>query len=131
LKPDFGEGYVALGNVFNSTGNHKEAIHHYELAIKLNPQDPLAHNNLGVAYLTMGKNKEGLVAFKRAATLRPESGQIHLNLARAYLHLSDRDSALAEYGVLKTLDSALAKVIYAEIFQTRILKATDLKTSHD
>jgi len=95
------------------------------LAVKLNPEDPLAQNNLGVAYLNIGKKKEGLAAFKNAVTLRPQDGQIHLNLARAYLHVRDRDSALAEYNVLRAIDSSLAKIIYGEIFQNRVLKVRD------
>jgi len=34
----------------------------------------------------------------------------------------NKDAALTEYGVLKTIDSVLAKIVYAEIFQQRILK---------
>jgi hypothetical protein len=70
----------------------------------------------------MGKNKEGLAALKCAATLGPQVGEIHVNLARAYLLTRNKDAALQEYGVLKTIDSALATTVYDEIFQERILK---------
>ena len=72
--------------------------------------------------MKIGKNKEGLAAFKCAAALAPQIGQIHLNLARAYLRLRNKDAALAEYGTLKTIDLALANLVYNEIFQHRILK---------
>src|SRR6185369_17936164 len=113
---DFVEAYVALGNAISSTKNYKDAIRHYDAALKLDPQNPVARNNLGVAYLNIGKTKEGLEAFKYAATLGPQVGQTHLNLARAYLQAGNKDAALAEYGLLKKIDAELAKSIYAEIF---------------
>ena len=119
------QSYLALGNALSSKGNYKDAIHHYDSAIKLDPQNPVARNNLGVAYLGMGKDKEGLESLKYAATLGPQAGEIHVNLARAYLRLRNKDAALTEYGVLKTIDSALAKIVYAEIFHQRILKVRD------
>ena len=125
MKPDFAEAYLALGNVLSSKGNYKDAIQHYDSAIKLDPQNPVGRNNLGVAYLGMGKDKEGLESFKYAATLSPQAGEIHVNLARAYLRGRNKDAALAEYGVLKAIDSALAKTVYAEIFQRQILKVRD------
>jgi tetratricopeptide (TPR) repeat protein len=122
LKPDFEDAYVALANTLSSNGNYNEAIRNYDSAIKLNPQNPTARNNLGVAYLSIGKNKEGLAAFKDAAALNPSIGEIHVNLARAYLRLRNKEAALAEYTALQTSDSELAKTIYDEIFQRRILR---------
>jgi hypothetical protein len=48
-----------------------------------------------------------------------------MNLVRAYLHVRDKDGALAEYGLLKTIDPALANIVYHEIFQHRILQVRD------
>ncbi len=121
LKPDFTEAYLALGDLLSSTGNYKDAIHHFELAIKLNPRSSVALNNLGVAYLRMGKNKEGLESFKRAAALTPNIGEIRLNLARTYLRLKNKQAALTEYILLKSIDSERAKIVYDEIFQGQIL----------
>ena len=125
MKPDFGDAYLALAYVLSSSGNFAEAITNYKSVIRLNPQSSVAHNNLAVTYLHMGKNKEALAALRRAATLEPNSGTIHLNLARAYLRLRNKDAALAEHTVLKTIDSELAKTLYDEIFQARILKVHD------
>jgi Flp pilus assembly protein TadD len=125
LKPDFVDAYTALGNALSSIRNYKDAIHNYEKAIELDPQNMIARNNLGVAYMGAGKNKEGLAALKSAVAVDPQVGQIHVNLVRVYLHLRDRNGALAEYGVLKTIDSALANMVFAEIYQQHILKVRE------
>jgi len=33
LKPDFAEAYLALGDELSFTGNYKDAIHNFDLAI--------------------------------------------------------------------------------------------------
>ena len=40
-------------------------------SLELNPNDGLAHNNLGYAYVLQGRIKEGIMEFKRALELEP------------------------------------------------------------
>jgi tetratricopeptide (TPR) repeat protein len=44
--------------------------------------------------------------------LKPDFGRAYYNLALAYLSLNDRDSALEQYNLLKTIDPDRADKLY-------------------
>ena len=48
--------------------------------------------------------KESNDAYQQAIRLKPDFAEAHYGLGRTYLMLGDRDGALEEYNVLKTLD---------------------------
>ena len=62
-----------------SRGLWKEAAYRWEKAIRLDPLNPKAHNNLAVGYERAGKFEEALAAYEAALELMPESEQIRQN----------------------------------------------------
>ena len=54
-------------------------------------------------------NKEAIEAFKQVIRINPDDADAHYNLCVAYASLNDKASALEQYKILKSLDSALAK----------------------
>jgi tetratricopeptide (TPR) repeat protein len=85
----------------------KSARKHFNLALKYNPRDAVALNNLGaVAYLTK-KNKQAIGYFKQALALNEASASTHLNLAEAWLALGDTDRAMTEYARALELNADL------------------------
>ncbi len=50
----------------------KEAERACLKSLELNPNDGLAHNNLGYAYVLQGRIKEGIVEFKKALEIEPD-----------------------------------------------------------
>jgi len=56
------------------------AIDHYRSALALDPRQPAAHNNLGLALTTRGQGGEAEQAFRTALDLAPEFAEIHANL---------------------------------------------------
>lgn len=62
-----------------SRGLWKEAAYRWEKAVALDPLNPKAFNNLGVAYERSGKFEEALSAYETALELLPTSDQIRQN----------------------------------------------------
>ena len=60
-------------------GLWKEAAYRWEKAVALDPLNPKAHNNLGVAYERAGKFEEALQAYENALELSPSSEHIRQN----------------------------------------------------
>lgn len=60
-------------------GLWKEAAYRWEKAVALDPLNPKAHNNLGVAYERAGKFEEALRAYENALELSPSSEHIRQN----------------------------------------------------
>jgi tetratricopeptide (TPR) repeat protein len=58
LDASFGDAFVGLGMAFISAKKFPEAVPALEAAIKLEPQNPAAHYNLGLAYTRVGRKEE-------------------------------------------------------------------------
>lgn len=72
-------------------GDAKQAIEAYQKAIKNKkrtlffPQEPLAHNNLGRAYLYAEEYEPAVENFKKAIEMAPDRAEGYVNLTTAYL----------------------------------------------
>jgi len=64
--------------------------------VRKNPDDAVAHFNLGYAYGESGRYQEAIESYKQAIRIDPDHAEAHNNLGNAYLQLNDRDSAPAD-----------------------------------
>ena len=48
--PDFAEGFFCLANVHRLMRKYDDCFKNYQIAIKLNPNNKMYHNNIGLAY---------------------------------------------------------------------------------
>ena len=53
-----------MGAAYNDLGEHQRAIQDFDQAISLNPQDALAYNNRGIAYV-LATSKSGTLLLRR------------------------------------------------------------------
>lgn len=53
-------GELTLGNVFRKKKQCEQAIPHYEAAIRLQPDDPFAHGNIGFCYAKSNKDADAI-----------------------------------------------------------------------
>jgi tetratricopeptide (TPR) repeat protein len=67
----------------DAKGQLDEAIAEYREAIRLRPEYPLAHYNLGNALRDQGKHTEAEAEYREAIRLRPEDPDAHMNLGCA------------------------------------------------
>jgi tetratricopeptide (TPR) repeat protein len=115
IKPDYIEARNNLGVAYGKLGRWQDAIDVYKQAIRIHPDDAEAHSNLGVAYGNLDRYQEAIDAYKQALKIKPDLVEAHYNLGYTYLAMSDKNSALAEYNILKSLNSELANNLFKEI----------------
>jgi serine/threonine protein kinase/Tfp pilus assembly protein PilF len=82
LKPDFADARMWLGAGLMNFGQIDEAIAEIREAIRLEPENGMAHQALGRAFWVGKGDFDGAIpAFRRAIELNPEAGYSYLQLA--------------------------------------------------
>ncbi len=74
--------YAEQGRRFMAEGEPDRAALSFEEALRINPFDPVALNNLAAARVEAGDYNQALELLKRAARLAPENREIAANLSR-------------------------------------------------
>jgi tetratricopeptide (TPR) repeat protein len=82
-------------------------------AVEMHPNDADAQYNFGVAYHKSGMYKEAIESYKQAIRIDPDHANAHYSFA--YKTSNDRDSALEQYVILKSLDPELANKLLNRI----------------
>jgi tetratricopeptide (TPR) repeat protein len=77
------------------TGQIQYAILHGEEAIRLNPNNKVAHNNLGIAYALIGNQEMALGEFRQAGDV----ASAHNNLGLILLNQGKPDEAIEEFKI--------------------------------
>ena len=91
--------YYRIANIFHTCGDFERAIPAYRVALKYNPKDYHAHNNLGVLLYGKGKLDEAVREFIAANDLRIDDEdhyQAHTNLGRYYMDNGNYDEGMRE-----------------------------------
>ena len=79
------------------TGQLHEAEAAYRRAIKLAPNDPATHYNLGNLYLELERPADAIVSYRTALRLTPDHPQILLQLGNAYSAKGKFNEAAAHF----------------------------------
>lgn len=110
-RPDSPRAHNYLADALRVAGDLDGAIRHSEIALRLSPDNDIAHNNLGIVYLanvaTLPKAAEHLEA---AARLRPGYAPVLTNLGNALLRIPGR----ANEGLERLREAVRAMPDYAE-----------------
>jgi protein O-mannosyl-transferase len=115
IKPNLAESYANLGAAYANLGRLSEAMDAFKMAAQINPDLAEAHYNLGYAYAKLGRYTEAIDIYKQAIKIKPDYAQAHKNLGIAYLAIGDKNSAMAEYNILKSLNSEMANKLLEQI----------------
>jgi tetratricopeptide (TPR) repeat protein len=115
IKPDNAGAHYNLGNACCALGRWPEAIEAFGQAVRINPDYAEAYTNLGIVYRRLGRFIEAIDAYKQAIKIKPDLAETHYNLGIAYLAIGDKNSAMAEYNILKYLNSEMADKLLNQI----------------
>ncbi len=94
---------------WKARGRWDEAVAEYRTAIRLQPDDAGAHNNLGNALADQGKLDEAVAAYRTAIRLQPDDAGAHHNLGTALEGQGKVDEAVAEFRTAIRLQPDLAE----------------------
>lgn len=92
LDPQNLKALENLGSYYSSI-NGKKSLDYYERYLKIEPEDPEIHFQLGFIHQKLGDTPKAIAAFKKSVTLDPS--QIASNLALAELYELTRSTAAA------------------------------------
>lgn len=101
------------GITANSTRNYKEAVHFFERAVAVDPDDAKGHVNLGVAYSMIGDGEKSLQAFKNAVEADPASVEAWRNLGISYQGMSEYLLARDAFGKVVELEPDDADALFS------------------
>lgn len=85
-KPNLAAMQFRQANLLMQLGCVRDAILHYEAALRIAPAFAEAHNNLGVAFLSSQRLPEAIKQFREAQRIRPDYADAHANLGIGLLH---------------------------------------------
>jgi tetratricopeptide (TPR) repeat protein len=84
----------------------EEVLAEFREALKLDPKNPEAHNNIGLVLAQTGEDERALAEFREAIAIRPDYADAHANLGAA-LMMSDVEQAIGELEKAISLDPTL------------------------
>ena len=73
---------INIGNTYSEIYNIENAISNLKNALKIQPDNILALNDLGTIYKSIGKTSEAITCYEKAINQKPSFGQVHYNLCK-------------------------------------------------
>jgi protein O-GlcNAc transferase len=100
LAESFPSSFI-LWNIFGAAniglGRPHEAEQGFSRAIKLNPDYPDAHVNMGNMLQKQGRLEEAIAAYQRALAIKPDHPDAYYNMGNALAERGKLDEAIASY----------------------------------
>ncbi len=104
-----------LGVLLKRSGRMPEAMRELERAIELDPNDPLALNNLATIYCSIGRRRECGALLQKATSIMPDYLDARYNLAIYYYDEGLLDESLKEYNAVIRIDPACEESAFARL----------------
>lgn len=95
---------MAAGQIQMNIGNASRAAFFFERAVKIDPNDGLAHFNLGTAQVQLQKLNEAKSSFRRAIELVPQSALSHFRLGEILEYQNDVAGARSNFAKAVEID---------------------------
>jgi serine/threonine protein kinase len=115
LKPNHYDSHYFLGLSYNKLGRHQEALKAFQEAIHLKGDEAPVHSHLSWTYLQLGRPEEAVTAGRGAVSLVYQYPEAHYNLGLAYAAGGNRELAIEQYTILKTMDPERAATLQGKL----------------
>jgi predicted O-linked N-acetylglucosamine transferase (SPINDLY family) len=92
---DPAEAQMEFGNALMHERQTRGAADAYARAVELDPQNPVAHNNLGNAFNLMWQLEPAVASYRRAIALKDDFSEAHCNLGNALRRAGRFEEAMA------------------------------------
>ena len=89
------QSWLEQGNAQFNAGRLEEAATSYRMAAELEPAQPVAEYNLGVALQRLGRHEQAMAHFQRAMELQPRYAEAHNNIGVSLQALGRHAEAIA------------------------------------
>jgi tetratricopeptide (TPR) repeat protein len=96
-QPDYADLRNDAANLYLELGQPKDALRHFEIVVRLQPQSAPAHYNVGVALEASGRAGEAAPHYEAALQIDPGYSLAHNNLGNLRLAGGRIDEARREY----------------------------------
>lgn len=96
IKSDYIEALYLLAQIDLAEGKVAEALLRMQNVVLANPQNPIAHYQLGVLLASQQRPDEAITAFEKAVSLDERYANAHYFLALGYLDKGRKDDALRQ-----------------------------------
>jgi predicted O-linked N-acetylglucosamine transferase (SPINDLY family) len=103
--PESSEIHTLCADFCMATRQYGKAIDYYSNSIKLNPNEYVNFNNLGVLYTEIGKSNLAIEAYIKASEVNKDSPIPHQNIAAIYNQLKEYELSLIYLEKARQLDS--------------------------
>ena len=89
--------YYGLARALETRGCQTGAMANYQAAVRANPRNVWAHNNLGINLSETGKTNEALAEFQEAMKLDPQDLLARINLGALLVKMGRFDEGMNQY----------------------------------
>ena len=100
-----------LGVIHLQQGRAGEAVQYISRAVELNPGQPVAYNNLAVAFSALRNFEAAVAACDAALDIKPDHAEAHYNRGGALRDLGRFEDALASFGQAIVLRPAYVEAL--------------------
>ncbi len=114
-KSNEGRNWHALGFAYRAAGRPREAEAALRRAIRLPPDDPEEHRDLGALLADRGREREARAEYRRALALSPGDPSTWLNLGNLERRAGRPDSALVCYTRAEAGDSSFSLAYMGQV----------------
>ena len=103
IKPN-PQTYRMIGLLLDITGRCEEAVEAFRNAIKTNPKDAIAYNDLGTVYFKLNRAKDALKAVEKAIEIDPNYALAYNDLGFFYFNSGKNEKSLELFDKATKLD---------------------------
>ncbi len=111
-------------------GRYQQAEGLLEQAIEMDPENPQAHNNLGLVYYKMGAMAEAAQAFRQALARAPTYAKAQYNLGLVQMAIGDYAAADSCYALALQIDPFYRQALYKRGQLAALLGRTDFALAY-